>query len=68
MFFNGLPEMPIRNIGIKDVVINGARQGIVISQAQNVTIDNAQVETQGKVLQVKDSKDVKVNGETYHDQ
>lgn len=60
--------MPIRNIGIKDVVINGARQGIVISQAQNVTIDNAQVETQGKVLQVKDSKDVKVNGETYHDQ
>ena len=68
MFFNGLPEMPIRNVNIKDVVINDARQGIVISQAENVTIDNTQVNTQGEVLQVKDSKNVKVNGKTYHNE
>ena len=68
MFFNGLPEMPIRNVNIKDVVINDARQGIVISQAENVTIDNTQVSTQGEVLQVKDSKNVKVNGKTYHNE
>ena len=68
MFFNGLPEMPIRNVNIKDIVINDAKQGIVISQAENVTIDNTQVDTQGEVLQVKDSKNVKVNGKTYHNE
>lgn len=68
MFFNGLPEMPIRNVNIKDVVINDAKQGIVISQAENVTIDNTQVNTQGEVLQVKDFKNVKVNGKTYHNE
>ena len=39
-----------------------------ISQAENVTIDNTLVETEGEVLQVKDSKDVKVNGKTYHNE
>ena len=68
MFFNGLPEMPIRNVHIKDVVINEAKQGIVISQAENVTIDHTQVETQGEPLQVKDSRNVKVNGKVYHDE
>ena len=45
-----------------------AKQGIVISQTENVTIDNTQVNTQGEVLQVKDSKNVKVNGKTYHNE
>ena len=65
MFFNGLPEMPIRNVHIKDVIINNAQKGIVISQGENVTIDNAQVETAGKTLDVKNSKNVKVNGQMY---
>ena len=34
MFFNGLPEMPIRNVNIKDVVINDAKQGILSSARQ----------------------------------
>ena len=67
MFFNGLPEMPIRNVQIKDVRINDAKVGIIISQAENVSIDNAQVDTEGQPLEVKDSKNVKVNGETYAD-
>ena len=67
MFFNGLPEMPIRNVQIKDVRINDAKVGIIISQAENVSIDNAQVDTDGQPLEVKDSKNVKVNGETYAD-
>ena len=65
MFFNGLPEMPIRNVHIKDVIINNAQKGIVISQGENVTIDNAQVETAGETLDVKNSKNVKVNGQMY---
>ena len=66
MFFNGLPEMPIRNIDIKDVQITNAKAGIVISQVENVTIDNANVETKGEVLKVRFAKNVKVNGEEFH--
>lgn len=66
MFFNGLPEMPIRNIDIKDVQITNAKAGIVISQAENVTIDNANVETEGEVLKVRFAKNVKVNVEEFH--
>lgn len=66
MFFNGLPEMPIRNINIKDVQITNAKSGIVISQAENVTIDNANVETEGEALKVRFVKNVKVNGEEFH--
>lgn len=66
MFFNGLPEMPIRNIDIKNVEITNAKSGIVISQAENVTIDNANVQTEGETLKVRFSKNVKVNGEEFH--
>ena len=66
MFFNGLPEMPIRNVHVKDVVITDAKEGIVISQAENVSIENVKVETKGKALQVKQAKDLKVNGKTYN--
>lgn len=65
MFFNGLPEMPISNVSVKDVVISDATSGIVISQANNVTLENIRIETQGDVLQIKNSEDVKVNGQTY---
>ena len=66
MFFNGLPEMPIRNIDIKNVQITDAKAGIVISQAENVTIENANVEAEGDALKVRFAKNVKVNGEEFH--
>lgn len=66
MFFNGLPEMPIRNVHVKDVVITDAKQGIVISQAENVSIENVKIDTKGTALQVKQAKDLKVNGKTYN--
>lgn len=65
MFFNGLPEMPISNVSVKNVVISDAKEGIVISQAKGVTLDNVRIETKGKVLQIKNSEDVKVDGKTY---
>ena len=48
MFFNGLPEMPIRNITIKDVIINDAKEGVVISQAEGVTLENIGCEKRQK--------------------
>lgn len=67
MFFNGLPEMPIRNVHIKDVTVSRAEKGIEISQAENVTIENTVVESEGEMLQIKNSKHVTVNGKTYQE-
>jgi len=67
MFFNGLPEMPIDNVTVKDVVISEAKEGVVISQAVNVTMDNIKIEAKkGSPLRISNSKDIKVDGETYN--
>ncbi|WP_299230942.1 glycoside hydrolase family 28 protein [uncultured Bacteroides sp.] len=66
MFFNGLPEMPIRNIDIKDVEISNAKSGIVISQAENVTIENTNIQSEKDTLKVRFVKNVKVNGEEFY--
>ena len=59
MFFNGLPEMPIRNVTVKDVIINDAKEGVVISQAEGVTLENIRIETKGHTLDVKNAKNLK---------
>ena len=67
MFFNGLPEMPIENVTVKDVMISGAKEGVVISQAVNVTMDNIKIDAKkGSPLRISNSKDIKVDGETYN--
>ena len=65
MFFNGLPEMPINNVSVKNVVISDAKEGIVISQTKGVILENVRIETEGDVLQIKNAEDVKVTGKTY---
>lgn len=65
MFFNGLPEMPIDNVTISDVTISDAKQGIVISQARNVTLENVHIGTPGEAMQIKNAQDIRVDGQTY---
>ena len=65
MFFNGLPEMPIKNVTVKDVIINDAKEGVVISQAKGVTLENIHIETKGHTLDVKNAKNLKVDGKVY---
>lgn len=65
MFFNGLPEMPIDNVSVKNVVVSDAKEGIVISQAKGVTLENIRIETKGEVLQIQNAEGVKVNGKNY---
>lgn len=67
MLFNGLPEMPVKNVTVKDVVISDAKQGIVVSQAEGVTFENVRIETEGDQLNVKNAKGLSVNGETYEE-
>lgn len=65
MFFNGLPEMPIENVAVKDVIVSEATEGIVINQAKGVSFENVRIETKGEVLNVKNAKNLKVNGTLY---
>lgn len=67
MFFNGLPEMPIRNISVKNIVITDAESGAVISQADGVTLDNVTIKTlnESPVLTVKDARNIKIDGKAF---
>lgn len=67
MFFNGLPEMQIKNVTVKDVVITDAQEGVVISQADGVTMDNIRIETVkgGNTLKMSHAKNIKVDGKLY---
>lgn len=67
MFFNGLPEMPIENVTVKDVVISDAREGVIMSQANGVTMDNIRIVTTGKAetLQIKNAKNIQIDGKLY---
>lgn len=66
MFFNGLPEMPISNVTVKNVVMTDAKEGAVISRANGVVMENFKiVTTGGDLVKVKNSKDITINGESY---
>jgi len=66
MFFNGLPEMPIQDVTVKDIIISDAAEGAVISQAEGVTMNNIKIITpKGPTLQVKNTKNLSVDGTLY---
>lgn len=67
MFFNGLPEMPIRNVSVKNVVMTDASSGIEVSQVEDVTLENIRVEskTGNNRLKARSAKDLRVNDRTY---
>ena len=69
MFFNGLPEMPISNIIVKNVVMTEATDGVVISQVDGVTLENVYVESSkgNNILNVKNAKNLTVDGKTYEE-
>lgn len=65
MFFNGLPEMPISNVSVKNVYISEAKSGIVISQAKDVELKNIYIDTKGDKLKIQNAGNVKVDGKIY---
>ena len=59
MYFNGLPEMKINNITIDNVTILNAKSGIVINQADKVTIKNTIVEPRkGDIISLSGATDI----------
>ena len=63
--FNGLPEMPVRNITVKIMVVTDARKGVAISRVDGIEIEGLDVETEGVALQIENATDVVVNGKKY---
>ncbi|WP_072530521.1 glycoside hydrolase family 28 protein [Bacteroides ilei] len=67
IYFNGLPEMPIKNIYIENVTISDAKEGVILNQAEGATLKNVKVITtkNGNNLKMKNVKNVTVGGKTY---
>lgn len=64
-YFNGLPEMPVSNVLIKDMEINNAQEGIVINRTDGVTLDDIKVSAKTHTLNAKNSTNLLVNGKKY---
>ena len=64
-YFNGLPEMPVANVTIKDLEVNNAKEGVVINNTDGVTLDNISVSAKTHTLDARNSTNTTVNGKTY---
>jgi len=63
MFFNGLPEMKIQNVTVKNVIISDAQEGAVVSQADGVVMENIKITSPtGNSLSIKNANNIKVDG------
>jgi polygalacturonase len=67
MYFNGLPEMPITNINIKNATIT-ADIGLVVNHSEKINIDNVQLTLPEGELDYTtfNVKDLVVNGDSIH--
>ena len=64
-YFNGLPEMPVSNIHIRDMEVNNAEYGIVINRTDGVKLENIKISAKNHTFDAKNSKNVTVNDKTY---
>jgi DNA sulfur modification protein DndE len=61
----GLPEMPIRSIHLRNVFLT-AERGMACTDAQDITLDNVEIlNARGPVLSLLNSRDVSVDHLTY---
>lgn len=65
--FNGLPEMPIKDISIKNMVVTDAKKGIEINHVSQVNMENIKVETsdESAMIQIENTTGVTINGKEY---
>jgi len=67
IFFNGLPEMRIKNINLENIIISDAEEGIKLSQAEDVNIKNVKIKTlkNKENLQMSNVKNVTIDEKKY---
>ena len=56
MFFNGLPEMRIKNINMENIIVSNAKEGVVLSEADEVNMKNIKIELLKSGKNVEDAK------------
>ena len=64
-YFNGLPEMPVSNINIRDLEVNNVKEGIVVNHTKGVTLNDIHVQTTGHIFKANNSTDITINGKSY---
>ncbi|WP_455673199.1 glycoside hydrolase family 28 protein [Phocaeicola sp.] len=67
IFFNGLPEMRIQNINMENITVSDAKEGVILSEANEVNMKNVKVDLlkEGTNLQMKNVSDVTIDGKNY---
>lgn len=59
----GLPEMPLQDIRLENVAVEGAKTGVLVGDAAGLILDRVRVGIdQGPALMVRDGRDVQVTG------
>jgi polygalacturonase len=69
VFFNGLPEMPIRNIQLENVLVTEAEQGAVLNNAEGVVIKDLTIRTKSAqpTVTLTQVKGLELNGLHYEE-
>ena len=63
MLFNGLPEMPVKNIALKNISISGSTTGAIIRQSENIVMENVVITPkEGDAVVWEQVKNVTFNG------
>ena len=63
--FNGLPELPVRNIQVENMVVTDARTGVVNSGVDGVNMSGVDVEAVGSAVQMEDASVLTLNEVQY---
>lgn len=67
VFFNGLPEMRIKNINMENIIVSNAKEGVVLSEADEVNMKNIKIELlkSGKNLKMQNVSNVMIDGKNH---
>lgn len=67
ILFNGLPEMPIRNIHMENVTMSEAKEGVILNRAEGATLKNVKIITTegGNNLRMQNVTNVTVGDKQY---
>ena len=69
ILFNGLPEMPVKNILLENITITDAADGVILNRSEGATLTNVKVQTTkgGDNLKLYQVKNVTIDGKVYEE-
>ena len=67
ILFNGLPEMPIKNILLENITISDAKDGVILNRTEQAVLRNVRVSTAkgGDNLRMEGVSHITVDGKSY---